>query len=57
MAAEGQSDKMAPDMEVHMKQRSGTEFLHMEKMALSDIHQCLLSIYVDQSVDVSTVKW
>ena len=24
-------DKMAPDMEVHMKQRCGTEFLHVEK--------------------------
>jgi len=29
MAAEGQSDKMAPDMEVHMKQRH--EFFHAEK--------------------------
>ena len=26
MAAEGQSDKMVPDMEVHMKQRCGTEY-------------------------------
>jgi len=28
MTAEGQSDKMAPDMEVRMKQRCVTEFLH-----------------------------
>jgi len=27
MAAEGQSDKMITEMEVHMKQRCGTEFL------------------------------
>ena len=38
MAAEGQSDKMASDMEVHMKQRCVTEFLHVEKMAPIDIH-------------------
>jgi hypothetical protein len=28
MTAEGQSDKMAPDMEVRMKLRCVTEFLH-----------------------------
>jgi len=31
MAAEGQSDKMASDVEMHMKQRCVTEFLHLEK--------------------------
>ena len=31
MAAERPSDKTAPDMEVHMEQRCGTEFLHAEK--------------------------
>jgi len=31
MAAEQQSDRMAPDMEVRMKQRGVTEFLHAEK--------------------------
>ena len=35
MAAEGQSDKKAPDMEVQMNQRCGTEFLHEEKIALT----------------------
>jgi len=30
MAAEGESNKVT-DMEVHMKQRCGTEFLHVEK--------------------------
>jgi len=35
--AEGQSDKMAPDMEVHWKQRCGIEFLHVENIALVDI--------------------
>jgi len=37
-AAEGQSDKMVSDMEARMKQRCGTEFLHMEKMAPCDVH-------------------
>ena len=31
MAAEGQSDKMASDMEMQMKQRCGVEFLRAEK--------------------------
>ena len=31
MTAEGQSDKMMSDMEVHMKQRCETEFLHEKK--------------------------
>ena len=56
MAAEGQSDKMVSDMEVHMKQRCVTEFLHAEKMAPTHIHQHLLNIYGDQTVDASTVR-
>ena len=56
MAAEGQSDTMVCDMEVHMKKRCITEFLHAEKMAPTDIHQCLLNVYRDQIVDVSTVR-
>jgi len=36
MAAEGQCDRMASDMEVLMKQRGVTEFFHAEKMALTD---------------------
>jgi len=39
-AAEEQPDSMASDMDVHMKQRCGTEILHAEKMAPTDIHQC-----------------
>ena len=31
MAAKGQSDRMLSVMEVHMKQRCSTEFLHAEK--------------------------
>jgi len=49
--------KMAHDMEVHMKQRSVTVFLHEGNMALFHIHQCLLNACGDQTVDVSTVKW
>ena len=57
MAEEGQSDKMVSDMEVCMKQRGVTEFLHVEKIATTDIHQHLLNIYGDRTVDVSTVRW
>ena len=56
MAAEGQSDRMVSHMEVHMKQRCVNEFLHVEKMAPTDIHQCLLDVYGDQTVDVNTVR-
>jgi hypothetical protein len=54
MTAEGQSDKMASDMEVRMKQRCVTEFLYAEKIAPDDIHRRLLN--GDQTVDVSTVR-
>jgi len=56
MAAKGQPDKMESDMEVHMKKRHRIEFLHVEKMAPTDIHQHLLDVYGDQAVDVSTVR-
>ena len=56
MAAEGQSDKMVSDMEVSMKQRCVIKFFCVEKMAPIDIHQCLLNVYGDQTVDVSTVR-
>ena len=58
MAAEGQSDKMASDKEVHMKQRCVIKFLHEEKIAPTDIHQCLLNVSGDETVNVSTVsRW
>ena len=50
MAAEGQSDKMAYDMEVHMKQRWVIDFLYMEEMAPTDIHWHLLNIYGDKQL-------
>ena len=56
MTAEEQSDKMATDMKVCMKQRCVIEFLHAEKIAPNDIHRCLLNVYGDQTVDVSTVR-
>ena len=56
MAAEWQSDKTASDMEVRMKQKCVTEFLHAKTMAPTDI-QYLLNIYGEQTVDVSTVRW
>lgn len=56
MAAEGHTDKTASDVEVHMKQRYGTEFLHVEKTKSIDIHRLLLNFFEDQKVDVSTVR-
>jgi hypothetical protein len=56
MAAEGYSDKMAPDMEEHLKKRCVIEFRHAEKIAPNDIHRCLLNVYGDQTVDVSSVR-
>ena len=59
MAAEGQSDGLASDIEVQTKQRGGIELLHVEKMAPINICQCLLNISRDQhsgSVGVSTVR-
>ena len=56
MTAEGQSDKMATDMEVRMKQRYVIEFLLAEKIAPNDIHRRLLNVYGDQTVDVITVR-
>ena len=56
MAAEGQPDKTASYMKVPMKQRCATEFLHAEKIAPTAIHGCLLNVYEDQTVDMSTVR-
>lgn len=36
--AEGTTDEMASDMQVHMKQRCGTEFLCVEKFVPTAIH-------------------
>lgn len=38
IAAEGNSDKMTSDIDEHMKQKYGIEFLHAEKTAPTDIH-------------------
>ena len=56
MAAGGQSDKKASDIELHMKQRCVTEFLHAGGMAPIDIHQCLLNTDEGQTVGVSIVR-
>jgi len=39
MTAEGQSNKMASDMEEHVKQRCVIEFLHAEKIASNDTNR------------------
>ena len=56
LSAKGHSDRMVSDMEMHMKQRCVTEFLHVEKMAPTDIQWHLLNIYEDQTMDVSTAR-
>lgn len=56
MTAKVQSDEIKPDMEVHKKERCGTEFLHEEKTAPIDIHWRLQKIYEDQTVYMSTVR-
>lgn len=44
-----QSDRRVSDMQVHMRQRCVTEFLHAEKVAPIDIHQPLLNVDGDQA--------
>ena len=56
MAVEGHSDKMMSDMEVWVKQKRGTEFLHEETVAPTNIQWFLLSIYGHQTVGVSTMR-
>ena len=56
MAAEGQFDKMVSGVIMCMKERYVIEFRHAEKMAPINIHQHLLNVYGDQTVDVSTVR-
>ena len=56
MAAEGQSDKKAFDMDVYMEPKCGTEFLHVEKVAPIAIHWHLLNTNGDPIVDVSTMR-
>lgn len=53
MATELQSDRRASDMEVYIKQRCGTEFLHAEK---NGTHGLLLDIHGDGTVNVSTME-
>ena len=56
MTAERQSDRMAPDTEVFMKQGAVIEFLHVEKIIPTGVHQYLLNFHGDQTVDASTVR-
>ena len=57
MAAEGQSDKIASDMEECMKKRCETELLCVEKIAPIDIPRHLLNDYGYQIMHMSTVRW
>lgn len=40
-----------------MKQSCLIEFLHVEKLVFTDIHQSLVNADGDQGVDVSIVRW
>jgi len=55
VAAEGQSDKMASDVEEQVKQMCVFEFLRMEKLVPTDIHCCFLNVY-KENVYVSTLR-
>ena len=56
MAAEGQTDKMAPGMAVWMKKKCIITFLRAEKMAPMDFHRHLLNVDGDLRVDMSTLR-
>jgi len=57
MAVKGQSEKIGSVMEVHMKQRCVFAALNLcRKNGTHDIHQCLLNVYGEQTMDVSTER-
>jgi len=39
-----------------MKQRCRIEFLHAIKMILTDVHQHLMNVHEDQTLDIDTVR-
>ena len=47
MVIEVQSDRMVSDFQVRMKQRCGIKFLHVEKIAPTDICWHLANIFED----------
>ena len=53
MAAEGQSDKVASDMEVQMKQRMELNSSISKKIMPFDVYQCLENVYRAQQVGVA----
>lgn len=56
LATEGQTDKMAPVMEMHTKQMYVTEFLHLEKIATIYTDRCLMNVSGDQRVDIRAMR-
>jgi len=55
ITAEGQSDKITSNMELHMKQRCGVESMQIQKY--TRWHSFALNVYGDQTGPVSTVRW
>ena len=57
IVTERQSNNLASNMEVHMKQRCADEYFHMKKKIASiGILWFLMNIHGDQTMDVSTVS-
>ena len=56
MTAEEKFDTIVYDMEVHLIQMCITEFPYMFEIAPTHIHRCLLNIYRDLTVNVSTLR-
>ena len=48
MAAEWKSEKLVSEIEMRVKQKGGTEFLHVEKMTPIHIYRCLLSVETEE---------
>lgn len=54
MTNEPQSGKMASDIYVLTNQSCVFEFLHAEKIELSENHRSMLNVFGDQTLDLST---
>ncbi len=56
MAEEGQSDRMASDMEVHITQRGGIKFPHAEKNGTYQYALMLAEYFRRTNNECSTVR-
>lgn len=56
MEAVQQSVKIVHVIKVHVIQRKAIEFFYVKNIVLINIHEHVLNIYGDQTVDESTVR-